>query len=82
MQKVHCLEIGVMCGQTKGKHMTTKTITAECSSCESSYDVIYMQELVSEELPEFCPFCGETIDSLSEEEYIEDDELDDNEKWD
>jgi hypothetical protein len=63
--------------------MTTKTITAECSSCESSYDVIYMQELVSEELPEFCPFCGETIDSLSEEEYIEDDELnDDNEKWD
>jgi hypothetical protein len=63
--------------------MSTKTITAECSNCESSYDVIYMQELVSEELPEFCPFCGEPIDTLSEEEeYIEDDELNDNEKWD
>jgi hypothetical protein len=63
--------------------MSTKTITAECSNCESSYDVIYMQELVSEELPEFCPFCGEPIDTLSEEEeYIEDDELNDDEKWD
>jgi hypothetical protein len=41
-----------------------------------------MEELVSEELPEFCPFCGETIDSLSEDEYIEDDELNDEEKWD
>ena len=62
--------------------MTTRTITAECSSCESSYDVIYMEELVSEDLPEFCPFCGEPIDSLSEDEYIEDDELDDEDKWD
>ena len=62
--------------------MTTRTITAECSSCESSYDVSFMEELVSEELPEFCPFCGEPIDSLSEDEYIEDDELDDDDKWD
>jgi hypothetical protein len=62
--------------------MTTRTITAECSSCESSYDVIFMEELVSEDLPEFCPFCGEPIDSLSEDEYIEDDELDDDDKWD
>jgi hypothetical protein len=62
--------------------MSTKTITAECSNCESSYDMIYMEELVSEDLPEFCPFCGEKIDTLSEEEYIEDDELNDEEKWD
>ena len=62
--------------------MSTRTITAECSSCESSYDVSFMEELVSEELPEFCPFCGEPIDSLSEDEYIEDDELDDDDKWD
>ena len=61
--------------------MTTRTITAECSSCESSYDVIFMGQLESEELPEFCPFCGEPIDSLTEEEYIEDDELDDVDKW-
>ena len=62
--------------------MSTRIITAECSSCESSYDVSFMEELVSEELPEFCPFCGEPIDSLSEDEYIEDDELDDDDKWD
>jgi hypothetical protein len=62
--------------------MTTRTITAECNSCESSFEVTYMEELVSEDLPDFCPFCGEQIDSLSEEEYIEDDELNDDEKWD
>jgi hypothetical protein len=61
--------------------MTTRTITAECSSCESSYDVIYMEELVSEELPEFCPFCGEAIESLSEEEYIDEDDDSDEDKW-
>jgi NAD-dependent SIR2 family protein deacetylase len=59
-----------------------KTITAECSSCESSYDVEYVQELTSEEYPEFCPFCGEPIDELSESNYIEDDELDNDDKWD
>lgn len=62
--------------------MSTRTITAECSGCESSYDIIYMEELTSEDLPEFCPFCGEPIDSLSEDEYIVDDELDDDDKWD
>jgi len=62
--------------------MTTREITAECNSCESSFEVNYMEELVSEDLPEFCPFCGEHIDSLSEEEYIEDDELNDDDKWD
>jgi len=72
-----------MYGQTKGKHMTTRTILAECSSCESSYDVVFMEGLVSEELPEFCPFCGELIDSISEDEYIDDEDDESNEdKWD
>jgi hypothetical protein len=42
--------------------MTTRTITAECDSCESSFEVFYMEELTSEDLPEFCPFCGEHIE--------------------
>ena len=58
-----------------------KTITAECSSCESSYDVIYQEQLVSEEYPELCPFCGEHIDELTESEYIEDEDDMDNEEW-
>ena len=41
-----------------------------------------MEELVSEELPEFCPFCGEPIDSLSEDEYIDEDDESDEDKWD
>mgnify|MGYP003345647897 FL=1 len=61
--------------------MSTKTITAECHSCESSYDIIYMEELVSEHYPEICPFCGEHIEEI-QEEYIEDDNDDDDNKWD
>ena len=61
--------------------MSTKTITAECHSCESSYDIIYMEELVSEHYPEICPFCGEHIEEI-QEEYIEDENDDDTEKWD
>ena len=61
--------------------MATKTITAECHNCESSYDIIYMEELVSEQYPEICPFCGEHIEEI-QEEYIEDENDDDTEKWD
>jgi hypothetical protein len=39
-----------------------------------------MSEMVSQELPENCPFCGEIIEELSEE-YIEDDDNLDNEEW-
>ena len=61
----------------------TKTITGECHNCESSYDVIYMEELTSEEYPEFCPFCGEPIDELSEsDDYIDDEDDLDKDEWD
>ncbi len=58
----------------------SKAVTGECLNCESSFDIQYVEEFVSEEYPEFCPFCGEPIDELSEE-YIEDDDSDDEEKW-
>jgi NAD-dependent SIR2 family protein deacetylase len=61
--------------------MTHRVITAECNSCESSYDVSFVDQLVSEELPEYCPFCGEPIDSLSEDEYIEDEDELDKDEW-
>ena len=62
--------------------MTTKEVTGECHSCESSYDIQYMEELTSAEYPEFCPFCGEHIDELTESDYIEDEDDLDNEEWD
>jgi hypothetical protein len=62
--------------------MTNKIVNGECDSCESSYAVSYMEEIVSSEIPEHCPFCGELIDELSEE-YIEDDDSSDDEtEWD
>lgn len=61
--------------------MTSKTVSGECQSCESTYSVDYLEELVSDQFPEHCPFCGEAIEELSEESYIldEDDEEDESE---
>ena len=62
--------------------MTNKSLSGECLSCESTYSVAYMEEMVSQDLPEHCPFCGEQIEELSED-YIEDDDDDlDTKEWD
>jgi hypothetical protein len=62
--------------------MTVKTITANCAECESSFDIQYAEELVSQDMPEHCPFCGEVIDDVVEEDYIDDDDyLHENEEW-
>jgi len=61
--------------------MTQKQLSGECLSCESTYSVSFMEELVSQDLPEHCPFCGEIIEELSEDYIDEDDNLD-NEEWD
>ena len=65
----------------KDKKMT-KIVTGECLNCESSYEVAYVEQLVSQELPEHCPFCGEPIEDIQEEYIDEDDDLtDDDLKW-
>jgi len=61
--------------------MTNKILAGDCQNCESTYSVEFMEEMVSQDLPEHCPFCGEIIEELTES-FIEDDE-DLNEKdWD
>jgi hypothetical protein len=62
--------------------MTNKSMTGDCSSCESTYNIEFTEEIVSEEFPEYCPFCGETIDELSEEYVEEDDDPEDENRWD
>jgi NAD-dependent SIR2 family protein deacetylase len=60
----------------------SKLVTGECLNCESSYEVAYVEQLVSSELPEHCPFCGEVIEEITED-YIEDTDLDEDDlKWD
>ena len=62
--------------------MSERTISGECESCESSFQVGYVEELVSQDLPEHCPFCGELIQEI-QEEYIDDEDDDlDEEQWD
>lgn len=61
--------------------MTNKHVSGECLNCESSFEVGYVEELVSQEYPEHCPFCGETIEEI-QEEYIEDEDEMDNGEWD
>ena len=58
----------------------TKIVTGECLNCESSYEVAYVEQVVSSELPEFCPFCGEQIEDITED-YIDEDDEDDDTKW-
>ena len=57
-----------------------KSLVGECLNCESSFSIQYVEELVSQDLPEHCPFCGEIIEELSEDYIEEDDNLDD-EEW-
>ena len=61
--------------------MTQKVISGECENCESSFEVAYQEELVSQEMPECCPFCGEHIEDIQEEYIDDEDDLDDGE-WD
>ena len=49
--------------------MTQKHLSGDCANCESTYTVSFMEEMVSQDLPEHCPFCGEIIEELSED-YI------------
>ena len=60
--------------------MTQKQLSGDCANCESQYTVQFTEELVSQELPEHCPFCGEVIEELSES-YIEDEDDLDDEAW-
>ena len=62
--------------------MTQKQLTGECLSCESSYSIGFMEELVSQDLPEHCPFCGSEIEELTEEYTEEEDDDLDTEDWD
>lgn len=61
--------------------MTDKLVTGECENCDSSFELAYTEELVSDDIPNFCPFCGERIEDI-QEEYIDEDGLDENEEWD
>ena len=61
--------------------MTNKQVSGECLNCESTYQVGYTEELVSQEYPEHCPFCGEVIEELTDD-YIEDEDELDTGEWD
>ena len=62
--------------------MTNKVLTGECLNCDSSYGIQFVGELVSKELPEYCPFCGEIIEDIQEEYIDEETTEDDDGQWD
>jgi endogenous inhibitor of DNA gyrase (YacG/DUF329 family) len=55
--------------------MLEKLLTADCSECESRYEIAFIEVEASTEIPEFCPFCGSKIDDITLQSE-EDDELD------
>lgn len=56
-----------------------KSIYGECGECESTFNINYTEMLSSKEYPEYCPFCGEPIEEMSEETFDEDDMFDEDE---
>jgi hypothetical protein len=62
--------------------MTNKALVGECLNCDSSYGIQFTKELVSKELPEYCPFCGEVIEDIQEEYINEDDDTEEEGEWD
>jgi hypothetical protein len=62
--------------------MTNKVLSGDCLNCESQYSVEFMEEEVSQDLPEYCPFCGSEIEELTEECVEEDDDDLDTRDWD
>ena len=55
--------------------MIPKIVTGDCPSCESNFEVEYFEEMVSEDVPQYCPFCGEEIE-ITVEDYPDTDDLD------
>ena len=45
-----------------------------CLSCASSFDIIYEEDETSDEVPNFCPFCGERIE-VTDDEYIDEESI-------
>jgi len=60
--------------------MTQKVITGDCVACESGFELAYHKEYVSSEYPQFCPFCGETIEDINDE-YIDEDDNFEDDSW-
>lgn len=59
-----------------------KKIDALCDTCESTFELIFDANLVEEYQDLICPFCGDTIESVSEDDihidiFNDEDYLDD-----
>ena len=52
-----------------------------CSCCESLFDIKYEAQMVSDDYPEYCPFCGERIDEINESYIQDDNDESDGEEW-
>ena len=57
-------------------------MTADCTECESRYEVAFIEAEASSDVPEFCPFCGERIEEITEESNDDDDYNQSDESWD
>ena len=74
------MALGVTCNSCKTVFGADRKCF-KCSQCESNFELVYEEELVSDDTPSFCPFCGEKIEDIIEE-YIDEDDFDDEiEEW-
>ena len=62
--------------------MKERLMAADCLECESRYEIAFIEAEASNDVPEYCPFCGERIEEIVEEESTDDESYDDEESWD
>ena len=62
--------------------MSLTRITIDCEGCDSVFTLEFKEDKVTQEYPEYCPFCGEIIEELSEDYIEDDDDSLDEDKWD
>ena len=49
--------------------MSLTRITIDCEGCDSVFTLEFKEDKVTQEYPEYCPFCGEIIEELRSEEH-------------
>jgi transcription initiation factor IIE alpha subunit len=62
--------------------MSKETIQIVCEGCDSEYKVTFESQTAAG-MPDYCPFCGESVDLADEERDVEEDtfDKDDTDEW-
>lgn len=59
----------------------SKVVNSICESCDSEFELKFNENLVKEHEELYCPFCGESIESIEEDVAEEFDLFQEEDSW-